>query len=240
MSKTARGWKARPQILIAVLFAALLTLSGGRDRAPGPPVANAAANAPAPTKAQPPSTEIGPEQPVSDPVYADAAPAQGNAQVAFDGTNYLVVWQENRGCEFDCRGWEYADVYAARFTPDGTDLDPHGIPIAVRGAWWEGSPAVAFDGTNYLVTWDQGYPDGDLYGARVSPQGAVLDGGGFLIGSGPGDQTAPDIAFDGTNYLVTWMTYPEDGAGDGFAARVTPGGTVLDPGGIPVSARPGG
>src|SRR6266536_6626425 len=65
MSKTARGWKARPQILIAVLFAALLTLSGGRDRAPGPPVANAAANAPAPTKAQPPSTEIGPEQPGS-------------------------------------------------------------------------------------------------------------------------------------------------------------------------------
>ena len=94
---------------------------------------------------------------------------------------------------------------------------------------------MAFDGTNYLVTWDQGgYPNGDLYGARVSPQGAVLDGAGFLIASGPGDQNTSDIAFDGTNYLVTWTNYPRRG-GDVFAARVTARRTVLDPGGIPVS-----
>ena len=236
MSKTARGGKVRLSILAAVLLAAVSTFFGGRDGAAGPPVAKAEVNAPAPAKAHPPSTEIGPELPVSDPVYTDAAPSQGDAQVAFDGTNYLVVWMDYRGYEL---GADYADVYAARVTPDGTDLDPNGIPIAVRGAWLEGQPAVAFDGTNYLVTWDQGgYPNGDLYGTRVSPQGAVLDGDGFLIASGTGDQGASDIAFDGTNYLVTWMNYPETGGGDVFAARVTPGGTVLDPGGNPVSTGP--
>jgi hypothetical protein len=233
MSKTARGRKVRLSILAAVLLAAVLTLFGGRHGAPGPPVAKAAVNARPHAKAHPPSTEVGPELPVSDPVYVDAAPWQSDAQVAFDGTNYLVVWMDYRGYESDA---DYADVYAARVTPDGTNLDPNGIPIAVRGAWLEGQPAVAFDGTNYLVTWDQGgYPNGDLYGTRVSPQGAVLDGDGFLIASGPGDQTWSDIAFDGTNYLVTWTNYPENGGGDVFAARVTPGGIVLDAGGIPVS-----
>ena len=146
MSTTARGGKVRLSILAAVLLAAVSTFFGGRDGAAGPPVAKAEVNAPAPAKAHPPSTGIGPELPVSDPVYVDAAPWQSDAQVAFDGTNYLVVWTENRGCEFDCRGWEYADVYAARFTPDGTDLDPDGIPIAVRGAWWEGSPRRSLPG----------------------------------------------------------------------------------------------
>jgi len=135
-------------------------------------MAKAGVNARAHAKARPPSTQIGPELPVSDPVYVEAAPWQSDAQVAFDGTNYLVVWTDYRGYELDA---DYADVYAARVTPDGIDLDPNGIPIAVKGAWLEGQPAVAFDGTNFLVTWDQGgYPNGDLYGTRVSPQGAVL------------------------------------------------------------------
>ena len=132
MSKTARGRKVRLSILAAVLLAAVLT---GRDGAPGPPVAKAEVNARAQAKAHPPSTEVGPERPVSDPVYVDAAPWQADAQVAFDGTNYLVVWMDYRGYELDA---DYADVYAARVTPEGTDLDPNGIPIAV-GAWWRGS-----------------------------------------------------------------------------------------------------
>ena len=96
MSKTARGRKVRLSILAAVLLAAVLT---GRDGALGPPVAKAGVNARSPAKAQPPSTEVGPELPVSDPVYVNAATSQSNAQVAFDGTNYLVVWQDDRNRE---------------------------------------------------------------------------------------------------------------------------------------------
>ena len=184
MSKTARGRKVRLSILAAVLLAAVLT---GRDGAPGPPVAKAGVNARAHAKAHPPSTEIGPELPVSDPVYVDAAPWQSDAQVAFDGTNYLVVWK-------DYRGYEWTPITPTSMRHASPRTARTWTQTGSRSRWGSlvgGQPAVAFDGTNYLVTWDQGgYPNGDLYGARVSPQGAVLDGDGFLIASGPG---GPDL-----------------------------------------------
>ena len=39
---------------------------------------------------------ISPEYAVSDPVYSPAPGTQRSPAVAFDGTNYLVVWQDNR------------------------------------------------------------------------------------------------------------------------------------------------
>jgi hypothetical protein len=51
-------------------------------------------------------------------VHAEAVPA-----VAFDGANFLVTWQ-------DCRSDTSFDIYAARVTPQGTVLDPNGIPVS--------------------------------------------------------------------------------------------------------------
>ncbi len=69
-------------------------------------------------------------------------------------------------------------VSAARVSPDGTVLDPGGFQVA-GWARAEGDPAVASDGTNYLVVWDKS-PDlsgqnRDILAARVSPTGEVLD-----------------------------------------------------------------
>ena len=157
---------------------------------------------------------------------------QDQVALAFDGTNYVVVWQDFRSSS------EHDDVYGARVSPAGEVLDPSGISL-VGAVNPEAAPAIGFDGTNYLVVWDDTRRDQapDLYGARVSQSGQLLDGSGFEIASA-NDERAPTVAFNGTNYLVTWE---EDHVFSGehsvwiSAARVSPQGEVLDPGGFTVS-----
>ena len=165
-----------------------------------------------------------------------AAPlaADESAAVAFDGTNFFVVWTD-----YDSGN---GDVHGARVTQAGTVLDQGpGIPIAAAPAQ-QGIPAVAFDGTNYLVVWQDRRTNDiyDIYGARVTPAGDVLDPDGIPITTAAGDQTATDVAFDGTNFLVTWTDSSPGNGTDVMGARVTTTGTILDPNGIPISTTPGG
>ena len=137
--------------------------------------------------------------------------------VEFDGTNYLVVWTETRNPE----GTHY-EIYAARVTPGGTVLDPNGVQITSSDASPLRMPSIAFDGTNFLITWRNA--NSQIRGTRVSPSLEVLDGAnGFLIGDG----FYPCVAFDGTNYLVVWHGW-SNGVLTIFGARVTPAASVLD------------
>jgi hypothetical protein len=149
--------------------------------------------------------------------------------LAFDGTNYLVTWSDARTGP--------ANVYGARVSTAGTVLDPVGIAIST-GPLARSSPAVAFDGTNYLVVWEDRRANGltsDVYGSRVSSAGAVLDPAGIPISTAADDQTQPEVAFDGTNYLVAWEDSRAGSTYDVYGARVTAAGAVLDPAGIPIS-----
>ena len=123
----------------------------------------------------------------SAPIVISAASGdEVTAAVAFDGTNYLVVWQDSRGSTG-------RDVYGARVSPDGTVLDPGGIPISTA-LEHQVEPAVAFDGTSYLVVWeDRRGGFADVRGARVSPDGSVL--ATDLVVSGASlHQTQPAVA----------------------------------------------
>ena len=149
--------------------------------------------------------------------------AQERPAVAFDGTNYLVVWEDWRAAQ--------ADVYGARVTTSGQVVDDQGgIPIGVADSF-QVAPDVAASGTSYLVVWsDSRNGNVDTYAARVSPEGTVLDPFGIAIGNSTiGRELSGGVAFDGTNYLVPWWWARIDNPfeEDIHARRVAPSGQPL-------------
>ncbi len=154
---------------------------------------------------------------------------QKYGSVAFDGNNFLAVWHDERG--------DNSDIYGTRITSSGRILDPIGFPIsiAVRDQTY---PQVIFDGTNYFVVWQDkrsGYQTYDIFGARVTTSGIVLDPDGITISAAAYDQTHASIGFDNTNYFVIWQD-ERNSVNDIYGTRVTRSGTVLDPIGIAISS----
>lgn len=138
-----------------------------------------------------------------------------NPNVASDGQDYLVIWEDYRS---SFTGY----VYGQRFTAAGVALDPGGFQIS-PSLDQDQVPVAAYGAGTYLVVWAD-FSAGALriWGARVTPTGAVLDPLGIPISSGS-NEYGPSVAFDGTNFLVTW-----DNNANVLAARVTPSGVVLD------------
>ena len=136
-----------------------------------------------------------------------------HADVAFDGTNYLVVFLRKQ------------EVIGTRVAPSGLVLDP---PLGFIVAPTSSAPRIAFDGENFLVVMHRfiGGRQHEIFGARVSPDGQVLDQEPITIFEGPGEQVFPTVAFDGSNYLVAWRDTPFGSGPSEFTdvsgARVTP------------------
>ena len=99
-------------------------------------------------------------------------------------------------------------------------LGGSGIPITTQ-AVDEFEPAVASDGTGFLVVWVQA--GGPVRAARVNVSGTVLDAAGITLPVGLGGHTAPAVAFN-RSYLVASKNF-----GAVVATRVTTEGTVPDP-----------
>ncbi|MBE0433266.1 hypothetical protein IBX73_07365 [candidate division WOR-3 bacterium] len=120
--------------------------------------------------------------------------------MAFDGVNYLVVW-------YDYDGGTDSAIYGTRVTPDGVVLDPEAIPISVASGY-QFFPAVAFDGRYYVVTWhDHRSGNYDIYGARVTTEGTVLEPSGFALTSELERTIYPDIVASGAGQnLIAWQT----------------------------------
>jgi hypothetical protein len=166
------------------------------------------------------STEPGPEQ----------HPAVANA-----GGDYLVVWTDYRNSLPS-----FTDVYGTRVRGDGNVLDTRGIAICTAPDF-QYNPAVTSDGTNYFVVWQdrrnfEANTD-DVYAARVSRAGVVLERNGFPVSTDADGEVTPAAAFNGQNFLVVWAesTQQPRPHADIWGAQVSTGGVVLDPAGIPIS-----
>ena len=147
---------------------------------------------------------------------AAASNRQETPSAAFDGTNYLVAW-------YDDRNGSERDIYGARVTQAGSVLDPgSGIPISTAPGD-QFTPAVAFGGDEFLVTWEDRRSGGiasNIYAARVSQGGGVLDPGGIAVSTAVWEQYEPSVGFDGTNYLLAWTDFRSDDDRDIYGARV--------------------
>jgi hypothetical protein len=174
---------------------------------------------------------------------------ESSPMLASDGTNYLVVWTTQ------IAGLE--DVLATRVSAVDTVLDSPPIAIATA-AGSQTAGGVAFDGSNYLVVWDHTtsvglFPpvDGQIFGRRITPAGALLDGTAGDLGipissTGLFRTHSSSVAFAGGSFLVTWGvgSFPNSvpfPAGI-YATRISKGGVRLDgpPSqlGVPVSGPP--
>ena len=113
--------------------------------------------------------------------------------VAFDGTNYLVVWME----EITSTNYE---VYG-QFIDTSGNLVETAFLIATTNAKEEDNlraPAIAFGGNTYLVTWVN---NGALIGRLIDKSGNLV-GTEISINSSARENA---VAFDGTSYLVAWV-----------------------------------
>lgn len=153
------------------------------------------------------------------------------ADLAFDGTDFLVVWRSGFG------------IVGAKVSPAAQVSNV--FTIANNGA--QGNPSLAFDGETYLIAWsDNRWSTApnyftDIIAARVSKDGTVLDPDGFAVCKAYEDQHAPHVTFGRTNFFVVWV---DERNGNYYrthiyGARITKNGQLLDgpveTAGIPIS-----
>lgn len=159
--------------------------------------------------------------------YVSALEGQGSPSVAFDGTNYLVVWQDSRNGSYD--------IYGTRIKQDGVILDSAGFAVS-SDPYNQKCPAIAFDGTNYLVVWEdyRNSNHADIYGTRISQEGVVLDADDIAISIDTSWRCSPSVGFNGIYYLVVWNDF-RNGPSDIYGARIDQSGVVLDSLGFAIS-----
>ncbi len=165
---------------------------------------------------------------VGTPFVISSAPGmQKVASMGFDGTNYMVVWDDYRNESSS----NAIDIYAQRVSTSGSLV---GSEIAVCSqARDQRNAAMAFDGTNYLVTYMNKRSENpnirDINGNFMSKSGVV--GSQFKINTTdcPNSQNPIGLAYGKDGYMVVWGK--DMGAGGNADAIWDVYGRVIAPNG---------
>ncbi len=139
---------------------------------------------------------IGAEFLVDVPDAGGVAYQHQNAAVAFNGTEYLVVWDTGQGVSTH-------GVYGARVDLAGTVLDPAGIAIrGVPSPCYK--PLVASDGQDFLVAFaDASSSSGVVYRTmQVKANGSLVTPTG--TSTTPFNANVASLAYGGGGYLLVW------------------------------------
>lgn len=165
----------------------------------------------------------------NDVILSNRIPEQDYGRAAYNGENYLVVWSEYRD------DW---DIYGTLLDENGTPLQSEPFPICKeRGD--QKKPWIDSDGSNFFVVWEDYRTDSlnpDIYGARVTNEGEVLDSTGIPILTGEEAQINPRIKFGNSIYTMVWEEYQENpDSTEVKFTQITTNGEVIIPSGVFVS-----
>lgn len=140
------------------------------------------------------SAEASLDTPVTGPTGTNTQ----NPAIAFNGTQYLVVWEDERNSSD-------SDIWGTRLDAAGTILDPLGIQIAAAPGK-QRNPAVAYNGTAFVVAWEDfkvaNGVEADIDAATVSNAGAVT--ALPAVATTAANETQPALAGGGGTALLTW------------------------------------
>jgi hypothetical protein len=139
----------------------------------------------------------------------------GSPAITSNGVDYAVAWLRDDWSE------PSHQVEVLRVSPTG-EIDGYAT-LDSSSEQLEG-PAIASDGTDYLVSWTRRHEQ--VLAANIPGTGPIS--AGVTVVGDLDFETAlaavgPSVASDGTNYLVTWRY-----AGDIHGARVSASGVLMD------------
>ena len=144
--------------------------------------------------------------------------------ISSNGSNYMAVWQSDRQ---DGQGY---GVYMQMIDPNGNKITLESLVNSFT-TQNQSTPSVTTDGTNYFVAWQSDTQDGNDYGifGRIYNENGNTQMSEFQINTYTTSwQTGPNIAYNGTNYLVVWQSEGQDGSNSGiFGQLLNSAGTKI-------------
>lgn len=170
---------------------------------------------------------VSPDVPLSSASFTSFG--QGGVQVAraSDGTT-LAVWSDDRNGD--------QDVYGSLISAGGLRITPlGGFVIAGGSGTHEGNPRIGVCGTTFLVVWGNAAHElasTDLFAARVTSGGVVLDPTPIAIANQPGVQhNHRTVASDGIDTFLVPFRIATDSiyGGINFMRVSAATGATLDP-----------
>lgn len=150
------------------------------------------------------ATTVGPlTELATTPVAAQRAPA-----VAWDGTQYVIIWEDAR-----LAATNGTDLYVARIGSDGTLMDPNGIGLLENSVLGgnQTQPQIVWNPTAaaHAVVWQSAHLGSpEIFFARFLPgTGSTIPSAGVLVTDGGTDaESRPSVSFTPNQYLITFQT----------------------------------
>ena len=180
---------------------------------------------------------LGVVEDTNDILVSKSGSEQSSPAVAFNGTNYLVVWQDERNFMTNS-----TDILGTRVSAAGSVLDLHGINICTQLAAQQ-HPSVGASGGVFLVAWEDSrnlaFDGVDIYATRVDGTGAVLDPAGLALSATPNNKSAPSVAGNQSTFLIAWDD-PQNAVPGIYGTLVSQSGSISNPGGFAIAANTGG